>query len=158
MVADELTSLPASAWKEKFHGVFLKSGETTLLKPHTFMNHSGRSVQAALSFFALDLAELMVVHDDLETPFGTVELTWGGGHRGNNGVRSIMQQLGDAAFWRLRIGVGRPPARHAPGEWLLERFSPEEEAHLPSIITEAVAMIGEYADSPRSVVRHIPAM
>ncbi len=158
MVSDELTSHSASAWKEKFHGVFLKRGETTLLKPHTFMNRSGHSVQSALSFFGLELTELIVVHDDLETPFGSIELTWDGGHRGNNGVRSIMTQLGDSAFWRLRVGVGRPPAGRKPGDWLLERFSPEEEAHLPSIVAAAAAMIGEYTDTPRVVLRHIPSI
>ncbi|MCG8481259.1 MAG: aminoacyl-tRNA hydrolase [Spirochaetales bacterium] len=158
MVADELTSGDGAAWKEKFHGVFLKRRETTLLKPHTFMNRSGQSVQSALSFFALDTTELAVVHDDLETPFGTVALTWGGGHRGNNGVRSVMTQLGDSAFWRLRIGVGRPPERRKPGDWLLERFSPEEEAHLPSIVAAAAAMVGEYRNRPRVVLRHIPSI
>jgi PTH1 family peptidyl-tRNA hydrolase len=112
MVADQLAG--SSGWKEKFHGRLLKVGSITVLKPDTFMNRSGRSVQAAAAFFGLSGDEICVVHDDLETPFGTVQLTWGGGHRGQNGVRSVMQSLGSGDFWRLRVGVGRPPANRSP--------------------------------------------
>jgi PTH1 family peptidyl-tRNA hydrolase len=145
MVIPEVTTEPKSAWKEKFHGRFVKDGTRVLLAPETYMNNSGRSVQAAAAFFGIPPAGILVVHDDMETPFGTVSVSRGGGHRGNNGVRSIAQALGDPDFWRLRLGVGRPPAGHRPGDWILERFTPDEEARLPEMITTAVQMIRDNA-------------
>jgi peptidyl-tRNA hydrolase, PTH1 family len=149
MVADAFAG--SGGWKEKFHGRFLKVGAVTVLKPETFMNRSGRSVQAAAAFFGLSGAEICVVHDDLETPFGTVQLTWGGGHRGQNGVRSVMQALGTGDFWRLRVGVGRPPATRSPGDWILERFAPDEEPHLPAVIALAVRALEDRVDRPEEV-------
>jgi PTH1 family peptidyl-tRNA hydrolase len=151
MVADGLAG--SATWKEKFHGKFAKVGAVTLLKPETFMNHSGRSVQAAAAFFGLSGTSICVVHDDLETPFGTVQLTWGGGHRGQNGVRSVMQSLGTGDFWRLRVGVGRPPAHRSPGDWILERFAPDEEPRLPDIIRIAVRMLEEGMERPAEATR-----
>ncbi|MEX2442798.1 MAG: aminoacyl-tRNA hydrolase [Alkalispirochaeta sp.] len=148
MVVPELTAANGAAWKEKFHGRFLKEGSLTLLKPETYMNHSGRSVQAARAFFGLDPAEIAVVHDDVETPFGTVELAWDGGHRGQNGVRSTIQALGTGAFWRLRIGLGRPPSTRKPADWVLERFSPEEEAEVPRVVAQAATILREAATRP----------
>ncbi|MFA7567156.1 MAG: aminoacyl-tRNA hydrolase [Alkalispirochaeta sp.] len=141
LLTPELTTTPTERWKEKFHGRFLKEGDRVYLIPHTYMNRSGKSVQAAVKFFNFTPQELLVVHDDMETPFGSVELTFAGGHRGNNGVRSIAQSLGTPDFYRLRIGVGRPPAGRRPGDWILERFSPDEEARLPDIVASAVRII-----------------
>ncbi len=143
MLLPELTSIPASRWKEKFHGLFLKEGETILLQPMNYMNRSGSSVQAAAAFFNIPPEEILVAHDDMETPFGMVTLTFGGGHRGNNGVRSVSQALGTGGFYRLRIGVGRPPSGRKPGDWILERFSPDEEAQLPDILLEGAQKIEE---------------
>ena len=141
MLAEYLSQDPPEAWKEKFHGRFLKTGSRTLLKPDTFMNNSGRSVQAALSFFSLSPHQMVVVHDDLETAFGSVELAFAGGHRGHNGVRSVTQAIGSGDFWRLRIGVGRPPAGRSPGDWVLERFDAVEEKHLPEILARAARLL-----------------
>lgn len=134
-------TLTVTPWKDKFHGRFRRIGEMVLLVPDAYMNESGRSVQAALSFFGISRSEMLVVHDDLETPFGTVETVFGGGHRGNNGVRSIAQACGGPDFWRLRIGIGRPPANRKPGDWVLERFSRDEEARLPEVLDLAYALI-----------------
>jgi PTH1 family peptidyl-tRNA hydrolase len=148
MVIPELTAVPESAWKEKFHGRFVKDGTRVLLAPETYMNNSGRSVQAAAAFFGISPAGVLVVHDDMETPFGTVSLTRGGGHRGNNGVRSVAQALSGPDFWRLRLGVGRPPRGRRPGDWILERFSPDEEAHLPRMVAVAAQMIRDNVAQP----------
>lgn len=156
MVISEVTSADESAWKEKFHGRFLKEGSLTLLTPETYMNHSGRSVQAARAFFGLDPAQIVVIHDDVETAFGTVELAWGGGHRGQNGVRSTIQALGTSDFWRLRIGLGRPPSTRKPADWLLERFTPEEEAELPRILWRAGHMVRESLAHPVPQVQPAP--
>ena len=79
-----------------------------LLKPQTFMNLSGRSVAEALRFYKLTLADLIVIHDDLDIPFGQVKLKQGGGHGGHNGLRSLAQELGSPDYARIRIGIGRP--------------------------------------------------
>ncbi|MFW5695191.1 MAG: aminoacyl-tRNA hydrolase [Alkalispirochaeta sp.] len=155
MVVPELTSADESAWKEKFHGRFLKEGTLTLLKPETYMNHSGRSIQAARAFFGLEPAEIVVVHDDVETAFGTVELSWDGGHRGQNGVRSAIQALGTGSFWRVRIGVGRPPSTRKPADWVLERFSPQEEAELPAILANTARIVRDAAIRPSVRSLHI---
>jgi len=80
-----------------------------LIKPQTFMNLSGRAVMQALQFHKLPLTQLIVVHDELDIPFGSVRLKQDGGHGGHNGLRSIMELLGKGDFIRLRIGIGRPP-------------------------------------------------
>ncbi|POR05356.1 hypothetical protein AU468_01365 [Alkalispirochaeta sphaeroplastigenens] len=135
--------LSQEGWKEKFHGLFLRRDNQVFLQPQTFMNHSGKSVVAALQFFGWSLEELLVVHDDLETPFGTVQSSFGGGHRGNNGLRSIITLSGGSDFWRLRLGIGRPPRGRAPGDWVLERFSPHEEACLGEITEGSAAFLLE---------------
>ncbi|MFW5643605.1 MAG: aminoacyl-tRNA hydrolase [Alkalispirochaeta sp.] len=146
MVVPYLDVEPESRWKEKFHGRFLKRGETVLLMPETFMNHSGRSVQAAATFFSIPPKEILVVHDDMETPFASVAVVTGGGHRGNNGVRSVAQSLGTGDFMRLRVGVGRPPAGRKPGDWILERFTPDEEARLPEVLTSVADIVRDRAN------------
>lgn len=103
----------APAWRDKFEGQFVSvvcaNGERALvLKPTTFMNQSGLAVRAALIFFKLKPSELLVVHDELDLPFGDYRLKFGGGDAGHNGVGSVIAELGTDAFARLRFGIGRP--------------------------------------------------
>ncbi len=130
-------------WKEKFNGVWSKgtiAGEdVVLLEPMTYMNESGRSVQAAVAFFHVDAKkDLVVLHDELDIPFADVRLKVGGGHAGHNGLRSIMGVLG-GDFARVRIGIGRPPAgfRGEVADFVLQNFDPIEEANLPDLIAKA---------------------
>jgi peptidyl-tRNA hydrolase, PTH1 family len=116
-------------WREKFEGqiasVNCDQGERVLLlKPMTFMNLSGHSVRAALSFFKLEPSELLIVHDELDLPFGEVRLKQGGGDAGHNGVGSVIEQLGTDAFARLRFGIGRPSADFvgSGADFVLESF------------------------------------
>lgn len=157
MVADRYSRSDPAGWKEKFHGRFERQGETVLLEPDTFMNHSGRSVQAACSFFQIPPARLLLVHDDLETAFGRVELAWAGGHRGQNGVRSTVQALGSGEFWRLRVGIGRPPGGRSVGDWVLERFSSDEEARLDEVLGLAASLLRDRLASPREERRSLGA-
>jgi len=90
-----------------------------VIKPHTFMNESGRAVVAALNYWKLAPEELLVVHDDLDLPPGTVRLKFEGGHGGQNGLRDIMAQLGHGRFHRLRIGIGHPGDRDRVTPWVL---------------------------------------
>ncbi len=100
------------------------------------MNLSGKSVAAAARFYKLEAREILVIHDDLELPFGTSQGRPGGGLGGHNGLRSIRDSLGTADFYRLRMGIGRPE-RGTVSSWVLGHFAPDEEARLPVILTEA---------------------
>jgi len=96
---------------KKYFGEFSKhndDGEVFFLKPSTFMNESGKSVQALAKFYKIEPEEILVIHDELDIQPGTAKLKLGGGHGGHNGLKSIQTFLGSNNFWRLRIGVGHP--------------------------------------------------
>jgi len=98
----------------KFSGlagkVKIASHEAWVLKPSTFMNHSGRAVGALANFYKLPPEAILVVHDELDLPPGEVKLKFGGGHGGHNGLKDIAAHLGTRDFWRLRLGIGHPGA------------------------------------------------
>jgi len=130
-----------ASWRDKFEGqlasVDCKSGERVLvLKPMTFMNLSGHCVRAAMSFFKIDPANLLVVHDELDLPFGEYRLKQGGGAAGHNGVSSIIEQLGTDGFARLRFGIGRAPADFvgSGADFVLESFPLADRAQLTELI------------------------
>ena len=132
-------------WREKFSGLFAKASldgeDVTLVKPMTFMNESGRSVQPAVAFFhAEPPRELLVLHDELDIPFGDVRLKVGGGHAGHNGLRSIVGAIGPD-WARVRIGIGRPPPgfRGDVADFVLQGFDPNETATLDALIDAATA-------------------
>ena len=135
--------LNADAWKSKFSSEWCKArakGEDLgLFKPQTFMNLSGQSVQPAASFLKIDAANILVVHDELDLPFGDVRLKVGGGHAGHNGLRSIIQCLGTPEFVRLRIGIGRPPPGFtgAVADFVLANFSADERPNLADVLSRA---------------------
>ncbi|HST26502.1 MAG TPA: aminoacyl-tRNA hydrolase [Gaiellaceae bacterium] len=130
LVADELARRHDGSWREKFSGrlaeVRLGELRLALLKPETYMNESGRSIGAAVRFFKVDPAELLVVHDDVDLDEGRLQARLGGGLAGHNGLRSISQSLGSQDFLRLRIGVGRPGRgdRRSVADYVLARFDP----------------------------------
>ena len=104
-----------------------------LLKPQTFMNLSGRSVAEALRFYKLTLADLIVIHDDLDIPFGRIRLKEGGGHGGHNGLRSLAQELGSPDYLRIRVGIGRPLHGDVVN-YVLANFAKEEMAGLQGVL------------------------
>jgi PTH1 family peptidyl-tRNA hydrolase len=115
--ADSLPFAANLSWQKKFKAQYAArpalgaDGERRLihfLKPETLMNLSGDSIADCCSFFHVKPAEVLVVHDELELPLGTVSLKWSGGLGGHNGLRSTKATLGTADFWRLRFGIGRP--------------------------------------------------
>ena len=141
MVADRLA---VGDWKEKFSGLFTRANiageDVVVLKPMTFMNESGKSVQAAVAFLKIDTKkDLLVVHDEIDLEFGDVRLKVGGGHAGQNGIRSIIAALGPD-FARVRVGIGRPPAgfRGEVADFVLSNFDAVEAASFPDTITKAV--------------------
>lgn len=118
-----------------------------LAKPSSYMNESGGPVSGLARFFRVGPARLLVVHDELDIPFGELRLKQGGGEGGHNGLRSISQSLGTKDYCRLRIGIGRPPGRMDAADYVLHDFSPAERKELPILIAEAVDAIGDVATS-----------
>ncbi len=142
MVLDRLAQLAGiSVTKKNFSGLYGEGswlGERLLLlKPQTFMNLSGRAVAEALRFHKLTLADLVVIHDDLDIPFGSLKLKEGGGHGGHNGLRSLVQELGGNGYLRLRVGIGRPAHGDVTG-YVLQNFSSPEMQGLPHVVEGAV--------------------
>lgn len=109
-----------------------------LVKPQAFMNVSGPSVSSLLQFYKIDLADLLVLYDDLDLPLGTIRLRASGGAGGHNGMKSIIQSVGSMEFARLRIGIDRPPGRMDPAAYVLQDFSAQQEAVLEGTRPEVV--------------------
>ena len=120
---------------------FVGEQAVVLAKPQTFMNDSGRAVAALARFHDIAPADLIVVHDELDIPFGTLRLREGGSAGGHQGVRSMIQHLGTNAFARLRVGIGRPPGAMPPDRFVLAPFGQAEGEALPEIREAAVAAL-----------------
>ena len=144
MAADELARQAAAPLsQEKHHALLgkvrLGSESVVLAKPQTFMNDSGRSAAAIMRDAYASAGDLIVVHDELDLPLGTVRIKTGGGHGGHNGLRSLIESLGSPDFVRVRVGIGRPPAGMEAADYVLSPFGAEES--LPA--AEAVAQAAE---------------
>lgn len=168
LVLDAFPLATGLAWQTKFKGSWAKvgtgklgsgaaaggaaaggaaaPGSVILLKPETMMNLSGESVQAAARFFRVEPGEILVVHDDVELPFGTVASRRGGGLAGHNGLKSIVNRIGSRDFWRLRIGVGRPAHGELRGH-VLGRFSADEQAMLPAVLDAASELLSSLLET-----------
>ncbi|MEV0548352.1 aminoacyl-tRNA hydrolase [Nocardia salmonicida] len=115
----------------------LDGRQILLAKPRTFMNLSGRPVAALAKFFSVPVDQVIVVHDELDLPFGTLKLKQGGGEGGHNGLRSISQALTTKEYLRTRIGIGRPPGRQDPADYVLKPFAAPERKEVPVIVEQA---------------------
>ena len=151
LVADELARRHGGSWRSKFSGdlaeVRVDGTRVALLKPQTYMNLSGRSVQPAARFFKVEPDALLVVHDEVDLEPGRLQLRAGGGLAGHNGLRSVAQALGSQEFLRLRVGVGRPQ-RGDPrpvSDFVLDPFDAHEDVDgLVARAADAVeALLGE---------------
>ncbi|HTP15390.1 MAG TPA: aminoacyl-tRNA hydrolase [Streptosporangiaceae bacterium] len=118
-----------------------------LAKPMTFMNLSGRPVAALRSFYKIPSDRLVVLHDELDIPFGAIRLKLGGGDNGHNGLRSLTAALGTREYFRVRLGIGRPPGRIDPADFVLQDFSAAEREHLPRLLARC-------ADAVETLLRH----
>ncbi|MEW5800880.1 MAG: aminoacyl-tRNA hydrolase [bacterium] len=116
----------------------IQGKEVILAKPQTYMNLSGKSVHALMSFFRLTPEDVLTIYDDMDLPLGRMRIREEGSAGGHRGLSSIIQYLGTSYFARLRIGIGRPEALHDAKEYVLEKFSKEEQAVLAYVL-EAVA-------------------
>ena len=115
----------------------LAGQSVTIIKPRTFMNESGGPVTGVSGFYHLGPERLVVIHDELDLPFGSVRLKLGGGDNGHNGLRSVTTRLGTREYYRIRIGIGRPPGRMDPAAYVLRDFSAAERKELPFVLDRA---------------------
>jgi len=146
MVLDRLADLAdISVTRKAFSGICgegrWQGNRLFLLKPQTYMNLSGRSVAAALRFYKLAPTDLIIIHDELDIPFGQVKIKEGGGHGGHNGLRSLMEELGSGDFLRVRVGIGRP-AKGDPVKYVLGNFGKDEAPQLPRVLDGVCDLLG----------------
>ena len=138
--------------KKTFYGDLYRDGNLFFLKPTTYMNHSGQSVLAVKQFFKIDLEDIVVIHDDIDLPFGALRFKQGGGHGGHNGLRSIDVPLGKAYF-RVRMGVGKPAHKSQVADYVLHDFFEEESIHLDAWIAHAAHACLALTQQPFDTVR-----
>jgi PTH1 family peptidyl-tRNA hydrolase len=126
--------------KNKFNAVYgtgeIDQTPCVLLKPQTFMNLSGRSLVPALAFYQVPIKKVIVIHDELDIPYGQIRLKTGGGHAGHNGLRSIIELTGSADFMRVRMGIGRPKFGDV-SSFVLSPFQSEEQMTLSDFCQQA---------------------
>lgn len=143
----------AATWRKRFQGesteCVIGTEKALLLKPETFMNNSGQAVQEAAQFYKIELADIIVFHDELDLAPGKVRVKLDGGNAGHNGLRSITQHCGNA-YRRVRIGIGHPGHKDAVHPWVLNDFSKEEREWV-SDLCEAMAdhadLLAKHQDS-----------
>ncbi|HET7289863.1 MAG TPA: aminoacyl-tRNA hydrolase [Thermodesulfobacteriota bacterium] len=137
--------------RKKFHGLYgegtFRRDKLILLKPETYMNRSGESVSNAVNFYHIPPENIIVVHDELDLPAGTVRIKPGGGSAGHKGVASIIERLGNGDFARIRIGIGKPKQKSGTVSHVLSKFSKEEN----EIVNESVL---KAADAVLEVIEH----
>jgi len=135
----ESLGVASSRWKsdsQAEHVSFEFEGQkVVLLKPQTYMNLSGQAVQSTLAFYKIPLQNLVVIHDEIDQPFGAIKIHKNRGHAGHNGIRSISQLLGSNDYARLRLGVGRPAnPEMSVADYVLQNFSKSEMDSLPAFL------------------------
>ena len=153
MVVDELArrrgeSFKAHKAKARVAEAWVRPGGAKLIlaKPNSYMNVSGGPVAGLAKFYGVDADHIVVLHDELDIPFDTIKMKIGGGHGGHNGVRDIAKALGTPEFLRVRVGIGRPPGRQDPADWVLSPFSGEQRTQLPLLVgdaADAVELVGD---------------
>jgi len=133
--------LSSKRFKSLYGKGWIDVKEVILAKPMTYMNQSGEAVREALDFFHLSVEDLIIVHDDLDLPFGRLRFKRKGGDGGHQGVRSITESLNQNNFLRLKVGIGRPPEGMDPSEYVLSPFDEIEQSKLEEVISRGVESI-----------------
>lgn len=153
MVIDELARRRSETLRSHKAGArvaesWLRPGgaKLVLAKPNSFMNVSGGPVAGLASFYSVPAERVVVVHDELDIPFDSLKLKVGGGHGGHNGVRDVAKALGTPDFPRVRVGIGRPPGRQDPADWVLDPFGSAERQTLPIMIGDAADAVEQLVD------------
>jgi PTH1 family peptidyl-tRNA hydrolase len=139
MVADVLAARMGAAFKRDRSGAAVAAGRlaglpATVAKPRSFMNRSGGPVAALRSFYKVPAERVLVIHDELDVPFGVIRLKLGGGDNGHNGLRSVTAALATRDYYRVRLGIGRPPGRMDPAAFVLRNFSTTERKQVPELL------------------------
>lgn len=145
MVADELAARMGSEFRRHKSGRAdvvegrLEPGAPRLVlaRAHTYMNESGGPVSALARFYKVMPDHVIAIHDELDIAFGTLRIKFGGGDNGHNGLRSMRSSLGTGDFFRVRAGIGRPPGRQDPADFVLSNYSAAERKELPFQIDDA---------------------
>ncbi len=142
LVVDRVASGNRIAIKKKRYDSLIGDWQTNeekilLVKPQTYMNHSGEVVKHLFRSFPVAVQDLVVIHDDLDLPFGRIRIRPRGGAGGHRGVLSILESLGEEGFFRVRVGIGRPPPGVDPTDFVLDRFSPQEISQLDEVVSKA---------------------
>ena len=142
LVIDEITKNlnTSNINNPNFQSTLLKSGYNLFSKPTTYMNNSGIAVHSIKEYYKIDLENIIVIHDDLDLPFGTVKFKIGGGHGGHNGLRSLDAHI-TKEYIRVRIGIGKPADKTDVANYVLNNFSKEELNKLTDIITHTLKAI-----------------
>jgi PTH1 family peptidyl-tRNA hydrolase len=152
MVADLLAERIGARFKRDRSRAAVATGRlagvpVTLAKPLSFMNLSGQPVAALRTFYKIPPERIVVIHDELDLPFGTLRLKLGGGDNGHNGLRSLTAALGTRDYFRVRVGIGRPPGRMDPADYVLHDFSSPERKLVPEVLERA-------ADATEALLAH----
>lgn len=151
MVLEEMASrYPVEKQESKFDAIIGEiriNGEKILLvKPLTYMNLSGQSIQPLIRWHKLDLQDFMVIYDDMDLPLGTIRMRASGGSGGHKGIKSIIDRMATSEFARTRVGIGHPADREA-AEWVLGRFGPEEKKQMEQTIKQAADAVERWINS-----------
>ena len=135
---------------KKFYGeaanVDINNHSIWLLKPMTYMNHSGKALQSLTQFYKIKPEEILVAYDELDLPPGTVKLKKGGGHGGHNGLRDIISLIGSNEFYRIRLGIGHPGHKSQVVSWVLNRASSDDEISINNAIDKSLAVLEDLLD------------
>jgi len=115
----------------------LQGQRAVLAKPSSYMNESGGPVKGLLDFYKVPMERLVVIHDELDIPFNTLRIKLGGGDNGHNGLKSIRRSTGSGDFYRVRVGIGRPPGRQDPADFVLKPWGSTERKELPMLVSDA---------------------
>ncbi len=149
MVADLLAERHEIALKKKLFDAITGKGEVAgveamLVQPQTYMNRAGYAVGPLIGYYKCAPHDMVVVHDDIDLDLGRIKIVMGAGHGGHNGVRSIIEELGVSDFYRLRLGVGRPPAHMDPADYVLQPFAKEERAAVEAFVARAADAVEDW--------------
>ncbi|MGH3413959.1 MAG: aminoacyl-tRNA hydrolase [Marmoricola sp.] len=155
LVAEELAHRVGSGFRRNKSGradvvegrLALGGPRVVLARPHTYMNEVGGPVSALARFYKVPTGRVMAIHDELDIGFGTLRVKYGGGDNGHNGLRSMRRSLGTGDFYRIRCGIGRPPGRQDPADFVLSAYSAAERKELPF-------QVGTAADAVECLVDH----
>ena len=143
LVIDEITrnlSLSTNINNTNFQAIVTKSSNNLFVKPQTFMNNSGASIVAIANYYKISNGNIIIVHDDLDLPFGTIKFKNGGGHGGHNGLRSLDEHIGKD-YTRVRIGIGKPADKKDVANFVLSDFTKDQFNSLDTIISHCIKSI-----------------